>query len=112
MKKNKKSLSKLIVFTLIYSFIVSIILVFLAWTVGNIISYGFSFSLYRNHIDLRIYLYVLLFSFLGVSVFLTSIILPNSERFKRYSGFLSWLLIFGCFGGMAYIYYLAKIVGK
>lgn len=107
MKNNERSFLKLVIFTIGYSFLSSIILVVLAWFTGNVVTYGFAIDLYRNYIDLDLYLYVLLATFLLISGFLISIILPRS-RFKKLSGILGWLLIIGCFSVGFYLIYLSK----
>lgn len=104
---NSKSFTKLVIFTLVYSLLTSIVLISFIWTSVNISKYGFSIGLYRNYIYLELYLYILLGSFLTISVLLTSVILPRS-RFKKFSGLLGWLFIIGCFSVGFYLIYLSK----
>lgn len=105
--KNNRNFAKLVIFTLVYSFLVSIFLISFIWLGINIRKYGFSIGLYQNYIYLELYLYVLLATFLLISGFLISIILPRS-RFKKFSGLLGWLFIIGCFSVGFYLIYLSK----
>lgn len=108
---NSKSFTKLVIFTLVYSFLTSIVLISFIWLSVNLSKYGFSIGLYRNYIYLELYLYILLGSFLTISILLTSVILPRS-RFKKLSGTLGWLLIIGCFSFIGYLYYITEIAPK
>ncbi len=85
------------------------VLISFIWLGVNIHAHGLSIKLYStNFINLKICLYVFLFTLLATSIYLISVILPNSEKFKKLSELLGWLFIIGCFSVGFYLIYLSK----